>query len=649
MCGLAGILKSGQPGGEALSRMIEAMTTQIVHRGPDDDGHFTLGDAGLALGFRRLSIVDLSRLGHQPMHSSSGRYTIVYNGEVYNHADIRKQLEQNGARFRGHSDTEVVLAAFERWGIEPAIGRFIGMFAIAVWDAETRKLSLARDRLGIKPLFYSHTPGTLTFGSELKSLVAVPGFDRTIDRDAVAEYFRYLYIPAPRTIYQHTRKLLPGHIITFDEGALTLPESRPYWSLDAAYRSGAENAFQGTDEEAVAELDRLLSDAVRLRMAADVPLGALLSGGVDSSVVVALMQANAVTPTRTFSIGFPGTVHDESVHAAQVAHRLGTTHTEMSVTPDDALAVVPLLAQMFDEPLADPSQIPTYLVCKLARREVTVALTGDGGDELFAGYDRYLHGERMIPDLQKVPRTVRRGAAMLAGAGSADFWDRTYEKVSPLLPPSRRYRLPGQKFRKLGHMLSLESSNDMYRSLLSTWQNPPEITRGIDSAGRVEALLDHYRDLPLLERMMLVDQTTYLADDLLAKVDRASMAVSLEARVPILDHRVVEFSWTLPRHLKVRDGKGKWLLRQVLYQYLEPALIDRPKVGFTVPIADWLRGPLKSWVEALLAAGEAGQADLVDIDSARAAWQRFLDGADELALSMWAVVMFLAWRARWSD
>ena len=581
------------------------------------------------------------------MHSRSGRFTIVFNGEVFNYADIRKILLADGWTFRGHSDTEVICAAFERWGIEESVKKFIGMFAIAAWDRETRELSLIRDRLGIKPLFYYHRPGLLTFASELKSIVSVDGFDSTIQEAALSSYFRYLYVPAPLTIYRHAHKLMPGHILTLSAGAEMLPESRPFWSLEDAYCAGAENRFDGSDNEATDELDRLLLDAVRLRMEADVPLGALLSGGIDSSTVVALMQANATSPARTFSIGFPGTVHDESVHAAEIAKRLGTIHTALDVTARDALDVVPLLPDMFDEPLADPSQIPTYLVSKLARREVTVALSGDGGDELFAGYDRYLQGERMIPDFERIPRVMRRSAAAVAGVASARFWDRTYEKISYILPAEKRHRLPGQKIRKLGHLLEQDNENDMYRTLLSVWQRPDDLLvntgRGSD---RIESLLMSSVHRPLLERMMLVDQGTYLSDDLLAKVDRASMAVGLEARVPLLDHRVVEFSWRLPRHMKVRDGRGKWLLRQVLYRYVEPALVDRPKVGFTVPIADWLRGPLKGWAEDLMFGAQHAN-DLLDPRVVRDAWSRFSKGGDELALQIWTVLMFRAWQKRW--
>ncbi len=648
MCGIAGILTDKEHTQESLTAVAETMTRCIRHRGPDDHGLWSDPEYGVALGFRRLSIIDLSQFGHQPMHSPSRRFTIVFNGEVYNHTEIRTVLLADGWTFRGHSDSEVICAAFERWGIEDAVRRFVGMFAIAAWDRETSELSLIRDRLGIKPVYYSHRPGHLIFGSELKSLVAVDGFDRSLDQTALASYFRYLYIPAPLTIYQHARKLLPGHILMVSAGALSIPESRPYWSLEETFQRGVDNRFEGSDIEATDELERVLLEAVRLRMAADVPLGALLSGGIDSSTVVALMQANAAGATRTYSIGFPDTVHDESIYAAQIARHLGTQHMAMDVTASDALDVVPLLPEMFDEPLADPSQIPTYLVSKLARSEVTVALSGDGGDELFAGYDRYLLGQRLIPAIERMPRIARRGAAVVAGAASAQAWDRLYARTSWILPQSRGYRLPGQKIRKLGVLLEQDSGNDMYRALVSVWQRPEELAPGTTGAPDViESLISSGGPLNLLDRMMLLDQRTYLSDDLLAKVDRASMAVSLEARVPLLDHRVVEFSWRLPHRFKIRDGRGKWLLRQVLYRYVEPALVDRPKVGFTVPIAEWLRGPLKGWAEDLIF-GVSKDGPLRP-EAAHEVWRRFSRGGDELALQVWTVVMFEAWRRRWTD
>ncbi len=624
------------------------MSARLVHRGPDDKGSWTEPSAGVAFGFRRLAIIDLTAQGHQPMSSASGRYTLVFNGEIFNYEQLRRPLEIEGWHFNGHSDTEVICAAFERWGIEVAVGKFIGMFAIAVWDAFDRRLSLIRDRLGIKPLFYYHRPGILTFGSELKALVAGPDFDATLDENALAAYLRYLYVPAPQTIYRHVRKLLPGHILSVSSVAESLPESVAYWSLSEAYCRGREDRFEGSDSEAIQELAELLTDAVRIRMRSDVPLGALLSGGIDSSTIVALMQANSSRPTRTFSIAFPGTDYDESIHAARIAKRLGTDHTEMAVTGDDALAIVPRLPELFDEPFADASQIPTHLVCKLARQDVTVALSGDGGDELFAGYDRYVQGERIIGGLRHVPSGIRKAVGAAVGAVSERTWDRTYRTAAGLMPGLAAHRSVGSKIRKLGSLLRHDSEDDMYRFLLSAWQNPEDLlAQPGTSWSRVEEELSKTRTMPLLDRMMLLDQQTYLPDDLLAKVDRASMAVSLEARVPLLDHRVVEFAWRLKPEHKVRNGRGKWLLRQVLYGLVEPDLVDRPKMGFSVPIGDWLRGPLRDWAEELLFSNELESRRYLQLGKTRPGWDRLQSGDDKAALAFWAVLMFESWRRHW--
>lgn len=636
-------------GADVLTDLARSMSDCIVHRGPDDSGSWSDSSAGVAFGFRRLSILDLSALGHQPMASGSGRFTLVFNGEVYNYVEIREMLEADGVRFRGHSDTEVILASFERWGVVAAVPRFVGMFAIAVWDTETHRLSLIRDRLGIKPLYYSHRPGLLSFGSELKALVRVPGFDGTIDETALNAYLRYLYVPAPHTIYRSVRKLLPGHILTIDTVNETLPEPVPYWSLDDVYATGCANPLDVSDEEVVTELRRILAEAVRLRMRSDVPMGALLSGGIDSSTVVALMQEHATQPTRTFSIGFPGTAHDEAKDAARIASALGTHHTELSVTAADALDVVPLLPDMFDEPFADPSQIPTYLVSKLARRAVTVALSGDGGDEVFAGYERYIQGERVIRSLERIPSALRRAAGATIGSSSEQFWDRAYHAVAPFVDSTGRHRLAGQKIGKLGNLMSGTSEGQMYRSLLSAgWQDPSAaLARDGERPTRIDELLDRHASLPLLDRMMLVDQQSYLADDLLAKVDRASMAVSLEARVPLLDHRVVEFGWRLGRRFKIRDGRGKWALRQVLYGMVDPRLVDRPKTGFSVPIASWLRGPLREWGESILFPTGVRSDEWLDLKRLRSTWDRLQAGRDETALALWSTLMFQSWRKRW--
>jgi asparagine synthase (glutamine-hydrolysing) len=645
MCGLAGVFARRNWSSDELRGIASRMTKTITHRGPDDSGVWLDPSGEVMLGFRRLAIVDLSAQGHQPMRSASGRFVLIFNGEVYNYRSLRRDLEAEGCVFRGHSDTEIILAAFERWGIERSVRRFIGMFAIAVWDIERRELSLIRDRLGIKPMFLYHHRGVVSFGSELKALLAGPEFDRTIDITALTSYLRYLYVPAPRSIFQHTYKLPPGHILTITDPDAALPASKAFWSVQRAAMKGAGDQFSGADEEAVSVLEALLTDAIRLRMQADVPLGALLSGGVDSSTVVALMQASADRPVKTFTIGFDQAEFDEAAHARAVAKHLGTDHTELHLTGADALAVISDLPEMFDEPLADPSQIPTFLVCQLARREVTVALTGDGGDELFGGYNRYVSGERMIAQLQRWPRLLRKFSAAGATSLSPRSWNQVRDALRPVFPAAGRTRLFGEKIHKVGDLLRADSPSGMYRSLLSAWQDPEDLVVGGSSDANPDAGLGANDSLGLMERMMLADQSSYLPDDLLAKVDRASMAVSLEARVPILDHRVVELSWRLPRHLKVRDGRGKWILRQILYKHVPPALVDREKMGFSVPLAQWLAGPLRNWAGDLLLSGEDDETLRSTV--VRREWDRFIAGDSTNSAGLWALVMFRGWQQRW--
>ena len=645
MCGLAGFFGTRNRGPDEMRGTASRMADAIVHRGPDDSGVWVDSSAGIALGFRRLAIVDLSAHGHQPMRSASGRFIIIFNGEVYNHRSLRRELESSGCSFRGHSDTEVILAAFEQWGIESAVRRFIGMFAIAVWDVSRRELSLIRDRLGIKPLFVYHWDGLLSFGSELKALLAGPEFDRTLDTSALTSYLRYLYVPAPQSIFRHVIKLPPGHILTISDPTAPLPASQPFWSVETAATEGQGAQFSGGEKDAIAELETVLTDAVCLRMQADVPLGALLSGGIDSSTVVALMQASADRPVKTFTIGFDQQEFNEAAHARAVANHLGTDHTELHLTGADALAVVPRLAEMFDEPLADPSQLPTFLVCELARREVTVALTGDGGDELFGGYNRYIQGERLIAGFQRWPGLLRRFSASGLTSVSPRTWNRMRDTLRPVFPVAGSTRLLGEKIHKLGDLLRAESTQGMYRSLLSAWQDPEELVVGDGAAGNPDSTLDSDSQLGLMERMMLADQTSYLPDDLLAKVDRASMAVSLEARVPILDHRVVELSWRLPRKFKVRDGRGKWILREILYKHVPRVLVDREKMGFSIPLAQWLHGPLRNWAGDLLLCGKTE--GLLRSEVVRREWDRFLAGDSTNAAGIWAVVVFRAWQDRW--
>ncbi len=648
MCGLAGLFRKGGARAEDLEALTRAMTGTIRHRGPDDDGVFVAPEAGVALGFRRLAIIDLSPAGHQPMASASGRFTLVFNGEVFNHNALREELLALGHRFRGHSDTEVILAGFESWGIATAVRRFVGMFAIAVWDAGERTLTLIRDRLGIKPMFYWSGGRDFAFASELKALVAVPGFEGRLERDALASYFRYLYVPAPATIYQGVCKLPPGHLLTIRDPSVALPVPEAYWSALTAAAEGAASQVTGSDQDAVDQLDALLCEAVRLRLEADVPLGALLSGGIDSATVVALMQEALPRPARTFTIGFDRPEHDEAEHARAIARHLGTDHTELRVSGADALEVVPLLPDMFDEPLADPSQIPTYLVCKLARQHVTVALSGDGGDELFAGYNRYRHGAGLSRRMARVPAPVRTATAAALAAVAPGAWDQMASVATRLLPARSRPRLVGERIHKLARLLRADGTAARYRTLMSAWDQPQTLVPGAEElADELDRIVGGNSPVELEERMMLADQRGYLADDLLAKVDRASMAVSLEARVPLLDHRLVEFAWRLPLRHKIRDGEGKWILRQVLYRRVPKALVDRPKMGFTVPILDWLRGPLRAWAEELLQPAALAEGGLLDPRPIRAAWGDVQAGRTPNAVALWAVLMFQAWRQRW--
>lgn len=648
MCGLAGLLTKSPADPTWLTTQVERMSETLVHRGPDDRGTWSDPAAGIALGFRRLSILDLSALGHQPMGSGSGRYVVAYNGEIFNFRALRGELEAAGAQFRGHSDTEVMLASFERYGVAGAVGRFVGMFAIAVWDQERRELHLIRDRLGIKPLHFFWRPGLLVFGSELRAVMAGPEVSREVDPAAVAQYLRYLYVPAPHSILRRVSKLPPGHHLVVRDVSRE-PKSEPYWSLREVAAAGRRNQVAGSDAEVVEEFEQLLSAAVALRLESDVPLGALLSGGIDSSTVVALMQAASARPVKTFSIAFPGTEHDEGPAARAVATHLGTEHRELPVDDRTALDLAQRLPELTDEPFADPSQIPTFLISQLARKEVTVALTGDGGDELFGGYNRYLSGPGMISLAGRIPAAIRKPVGAAMSFLTEESWSRAYLASARLFPPLRGHRLPGEKARKLSNLLRAGNEVEMYRSLLSAWQDPLDLLVAESPAPDpfVTAFDETDRGWPLLDRAMLADQMIYLPDDLLAKVDRMSMAVSLEARVPILDHRLVEYSWRLRPEHKIRDGKGKWLLREVLYRKVPKALVDRPKVGFTVPIADWLLGELRPWAEEYLAPGPLGASGLLDAGKVQAAWREFREGNRGLALGLWAVVMLRAWEDRW--
>lgn len=650
MCGLAGILSQRGESREELETVARRMAATLRHRGPDDAGSWSDPRHGVAFGFRRLAILDLSPAGHQPMQSSSGRYTIVFNGEVYNHRSLRARLEGDGTAFRGHSDTEVVLAAFDRWGVRPALRRFVGMFAMAVWDAGEGKLTLVRDRLGIKPLYVHAAGGSVSFASELRGLREAPGFDAALDPDAVAAYLRNLYVPDPHCIFRNVQKLPPGHLLELHAPRPGLPRPEPYWSAGDVAREGARAGFSGNEEDALEELERLLRDAVETRLQADVPVGLLLSGGVDSTAVASFAQECSEQPVKSFTIGFRKRAHDEASHARRVAEHLGTDHTELTVGAEDALAVVPELAEIQDEPHANPSLIPTYLISRLARDSVTVALSGDGGDEVFGGYNRYVYGSRLLPWFHGTPRPVRRLAAAAIESVPAERWSAVHAGLSPLLPPPLRQRLAGEKLAKVGRLLRQEDVSGMYRSLLSC-SDPARLMRNgaPEPDDPLVGIFGRREPSDLLHRMMLADQVMYLPGDLLSKVDRASMAVSLEVRVPLLDHRIQEFSWRLPRDFKVRGLTGKRLLRKLLHRRVPRDLVDRPKVGFTVPVDDWLRGALRPWAEEHLSRESLERDGLFDAPAVREEWKRFLGGHSDLAPGLWAVVTFQSWRDRWRE
>jgi asparagine synthase (glutamine-hydrolysing) len=675
MCGFAGFLTTNTKTPYAPEAIATGMALAIAHRGPDDAGAWVDAQAGVALGHRRLSIVDLSVAGHQPMHSASERYVMAYNGEIYNHMELRSALEAQGwsTPWRGHSDTETLLAGCEAWGLEETLKRAVGMFAIALWDTQKRALHLARDRFGEKPLYYgwagAGANAAFVFGSELKALRAYPGFANPVSREALALYMRFTYVPAPHSIYRNVYKLEPGCVLTLSGNLTDQPLSAPaqalrppathagltlhrWWALADVVQDCAQKQFVD-DADAVNALERALKEAVRVQSLADVPLGAFLSGGVDSSTIVALMQQQASQPVKTFTVGFEEAGFDESPHARAVAHHLGTDHAELFVSAAQAQAVIPQLPQMYDEPFADSSQIPTHLVCKAARQQVTVALSGDAGDELFGGYNRYFWGPRIWSRLAWLPYPARQALGAVIHAVPMAGWDALSRPVNALLPGGKGIARAGDKAHKLAARLGgVRNLDDLYRSLVSEWQDPAQIVKGDAAVGpsavqEPPSLLDDPLPAHGLEqsqlRMMYRDSTTYLPDDILCKVDRAAMATSLETRVPFLDHRVAELAWQLPLSMKIRGNEGKWALRQVLYKYVPRELIDRPKAGFGIPVGEWLRGPLRDWAESLLTASRLQAEGYFYPDPIRAKWAEHLSGQRDHTASLWAVLMFQAW------
>lgn len=657
VCGITGFVDSSL---SSLSpHTINAMTWAIAHRGPDDSGSWLQEKFGIAFGHTRLSIVDLSPLGHQPMASISSRFVMVFNGEIYNFQELSRTLTKLGHTFRGHSDTEVMLAAFEEWGIPASVEKFIGMFACAVWDEKCQLLYLIRDRIGKKPLYYGWHAGLFLFGSELKSILAHPKCTPEIDRDALDKMLRLGYVPTPWSIYKNIYKLVPGTILVIpperfatqssdfsqfpDEITKSFKPQR-YWSLAQVARQGVANPFEGTEEEAAQELEKLLTDAVGIRMIADVPLGAFLSGGIDSSAVVALMQTQSSRPVRTFSIGFNEKEYNEAVHARVVAEHLGTEHTELYLSPEDAINVVPLLPQIYDEPFGDSSQIPTYLVSKICREHVAVGLSGDGGDELFCGYERYAWAERAWSMLRYLPNSPKNSFAKYLNSQSDSFYDKWSSRLSPFLPKSLHFHNPAHKAYTLGRILKFENRAQFYQGMMSHWSADDSLVKGVGRDGVINGARTQRPEMPnFLSEMMYVDMETYLPDDILVKVDRASMAVALETRAPLLDHRVIEFSGRIPVKFKTDATLTKKVLRRIVHRFVPKSMVERPKMGFAVPIDRWLRSELRDWAENLISTTKLEEQGYLNPAPIRNRWAQHLSGAHRWEHSLWNVLMFQAW------
>jgi len=653
MCGITGFIDIlHRKGDDELQNICRQMTDTVRHRGPDDSGILVDAEAGVAFGHRRLSIIDLSSGGHQPMSSQSGRYVISYNGEVYNYKDLRCELQNSGYVFRGGSDTEIMLAAIDQWGFKNALARFNCMFAFSLLDRRNRTLFLVRDRLGIKPLYYGLVGNDFVFASELKAIKSHPGFNNEIDRDSVALMMSYSYIPAPRSIYKNINKLLPGRMIEINIDELrknndchNLSKIRPhtYWSVSDTARNGILEPLNESEEQTLERFDFLLRDSVKLRMISDVPLGVFLSGGIDSTIITALMQAQSSAKVKTFSIGFSEEQYNEAVYASEIANYLGTEHTELYASPNDAIALIPEMPKLYDEPFADDSQIPTFLVSKLARKHVTVCLSGDGGDEIFGGYNRYVRWNHIPVIMKKYPAFTRRALQIVVETIPPHLWNRFFAGVGTFIPEKYHYRQPGEKFHKFVKIINSSSRDEMHMLLASSWLGTDKVVIN-NSSDEVSIVTDHFPDVGNFgQEMMFVDTIGYLPDDILTKVDRASMGVSLEVRVPLLDHRIVELAFKLPMKMKINKRCGKWLLRKILNKYVPAELMERPKKGFAIPLEKWLRGELRDWAESLLDETRLRREGFLNPVPIRKKWDEHLSGKNNWRYHLWNVLMFQAW------
>ncbi len=650
MCGFAGFFTPGGTSSDTSRNLIKKMRDTLLHRGPDDGFEWVDADAGIAMGFRRLAILDLSVDGRQPMQSPDGRYVITFNGEIYNFQDLTKEIEKEFPGFlqtyKGHSDTRIVLALMALYGFEATLQKLVGMFAIALWDRKEKTLWLARDRTGEKPLYYGWSGKTLVYGSELKALKAHPDFDATISKSSLALYFRHGYVPAPYSIFEKVQKLPAGGYLKFDtrqmpDGAELFRIAKYYWNPFDVIQSKRMHPLEVSEEEALSLFEKQMYDTVSKQMIADVPLGAFLSGGVDSSLIVSIMSRISTKPVKTFTIGFDVTGFNEAPYARKVAEHLKTEHHELYVSPQMALDVVPKLPQMYDEPFADSSQIPTHLVSAMTRKHVTVSLSGDGGDELFGGYPRYFYSDMMWSNLHNMPRPLRKMGSTLAHQA------KYFEQIIPLLPVSStvKTRLKRHGFNRLANTLNFSDFDNLYLSMTTQWHKPTELVPGsVEAETPFTKRSWKWADEDIVHRMMFLDFASYLSDDILVKVDRASMSVSLESRAPFLDHRLVELAWSLPLSVKYRRGTGKWIMRKLLEKYVPTSLTDRPKMGFGVPIAKWLRTDLKDWASELLSEKSLQKTGLLNSAPITKAWQEHLKEKQDFENPLWSVLMFQAWQ-----